>query len=73
MRILRSLLTSRSSTLGLLSDLVLVGTAAARFAQRRTDPGAVKGSPADMLLAGGAAIRLVQRLIGRRRAKRIVV
>lgn len=73
MGILRSLLTGRSSKFGLVSDLVLVGTAAARFAQQRSGGGPAKGSTTDLILAGGAAIRLLQRLVGRRRSKRLVV
>lgn len=68
MGIIRRRLTKRFSSLGLLSDLALVGTAANRLAQRRNGTSTANPSMTEMVLAGGAALRLVQRL--RRRRKR---
>ncbi|MEM7324897.1 MAG: hypothetical protein AAF531_17555 [Actinomycetota bacterium] len=68
MGIIRRRLTGRFSTLGLLSDLALVGTAANRLLQRRNGSTAAPASATELALAGGAAFRLLQRL--RRRRKR---
>lgn len=72
MALFRNRLTRRFSTLGLLSDLALVGTAVGRLAQRQNGSGTRKASPVELALAGGAALRLLQRLRRRRKRRRLV-
>ena len=68
MGIIRRRLARRFSSLGLMSDLALVGAAANQMMQRRNGSSTSKASMTEMALAGGAALRLLQRF--RRRVKR---
>lgn len=68
MGIIRNSVTRRFKTLGLLSDLALVGAAANQMIQRRNGTATREASMTEMALAGGAAMRLFQRL--RRRSRR---
>ncbi len=71
MGIIRNRLTRRFPTVGLVSDLALVGAAASRLFQRQGGAGAAaKASPAELALAGGAAFRLLRRLRRRRKIKK---
>lgn len=67
----RNKVTRRSSVLGLLSDLALIGAAANRAIQRRGDSGSAKASVTELTLAGGAAFRLLQRMRRRRKARKL--
>lgn len=71
MGLIRNRISRRFPTLGLLSDLALVGATVNRFMQRKNVPGAKAGSTAELALAGGAAFRLLQRLRRRRKAKKL--
>lgn len=71
MGLLRTQVTRRFKTLALLSDLALVGGAAARIVQRRNGAATREASVTELALAGGAAWRLVRRF-GRRRRNRTV-
>lgn len=73
MGIIRNRLTRRFKTLGLLSDLALVGAAANQLVQRRNGTAVRSASMTEMALAGGAAMRLVQRLRRRRRQRKATV
>lgn len=66
MGLFRNKLNRRFKTLGLISDLALVGGAAARLIQRRGDRMSRAASMTEMALAAGAVLRLLRRL-GRRR------
>lgn len=70
MGIIRNPLTRRFSTLGLLSDLALVGVAVGRLAKRQNGSAGAKASPTELVLAGGAALRLLGRLRRRRKARK---
>lgn len=71
MGIIRSRLARRFTTLGLISDLALVGAAAGRIFQRKGAPGAKSASMTEMALAGGAALRLLQRMRRRRKSRKL--
>ena len=62
----------RSSKLGLISDLLLVATAAGRLVQqRRSGTGAAKASVgAETVLAAGAGLRLGRRWLRRRKSRK---
>lgn len=70
MGIIRNRLTRRFATLGLVSDLALVGATLSRALQRRNGTGAKSASMTEMALAGGAALRLLGRLRRRRKVRR---
>lgn len=72
MGLLRNQVTRRFKTLGLLSDLALVGGAAARVVQRRNGTATRDPSIVELALAGGAAVRLLRRFGRRRRNRRAV-
>lgn len=71
MGIVRNSLTRRFPTLGLASDLALVGAAFSRIFQRKGGGSGAKASTTEMALAAGAALRLLQRMRRRRKGKKL--
>ncbi|MGF1596383.1 MAG: hypothetical protein ACFCVK_05545 [Acidimicrobiales bacterium] len=69
MRFLRSAVFGRFKTIGLLSDLAMVGAAAFRVA-KRPGGGRRRSNPAQWLVVGGAALRLLRRIRRVRRRRR---
>ncbi len=70
MGFVRNRLSRRFSSLGLVSDLALVGAAMGRAFQRKNGVATSKASGTELVLAGGAAFRLLQRLRRNRKARK---
>ncbi|MEM8922147.1 MAG: hypothetical protein AAGD35_01510 [Actinomycetota bacterium] len=76
MGLIKKLFVRPSGRLGLLSDAVMVGTAASRVAGRRGTTASGAGSrpamgPGEMALTGAAALRLLQRLRRARKRRKL--
>ena len=72
MRLLSRLVGRRSSKLGLMSDVGMVGAAAYRVARRPPEGGAARTKPTvvQWLLVAGAAVRILGRVRQVRRNRR---
>ncbi len=70
MKFLRNLVFGPVRSLGLLSDMAMVGTAAMRVVKRPRD-GSAKPSAGELVLVAGAAFRLLRRVRRVRRNRRM--